>query len=292
MFLAHDAIFAFIAKLSSLAFRHFGYRLFRHSKVSVETMSKVHEEQRRWLADELKKRGWGAKSALAAYLRVRNDAITRILTESNDRPYREISFEELAKMAEFFGSTPPGLSSLVANTPHHEISIDKSGSEQNLAGNLDERPANTTNATSRSPGTIVPQAELVGTRDLPVFGISQIDKGLGMLSVAAVEFASRPEPLLKVPEGYGIIVADDTMSPEHSTGSTALVHPHLPAQVGDTCLFRRVNADGRTEVLIRKLVRITPTSWHVLQYEPRHNVALKRSDWDDCHVTVGNYKRR
>jgi hypothetical protein len=256
-------------------------------------MSKVHEEQRRWLADELKKKGWVAKSALTAYLRVRNDAITRILTESDNRPYREISFDELVKMSEFFGSTPPGLSSLVAGSSHHEISTHKSEGEQNLAGNLDERRAtNATNATSRSPGTIVPQAELVGARDLPVFGMSPIDKGLGMLSVSAVEYASRPEPLLKVPEGYGVIVADDAMSPEHWTGSTALVHPHLPAQVGDTCVFRRVNADGRTEVLIRRLTRITPTAWHVLQYEPRHNVALRRSDWDDCHVTVGNYKRR
>jgi plasmid maintenance system antidote protein VapI len=256
-------------------------------------MSKVHEEQRRWLADELKKKGWGAKSALAKHLGVRNEAITRIITEKDARSYREISFAELVKMAEFFGSAPPGLSSLVASSPHREISTDKSGAEQNKAGIVAGTTSTTAaSATSRSPGTVIPQAELVGNRDLPVFGMSQIDKGLGMLSVSAVEYASRPEPLLKVPEGYGIIVADNAMSPELETGWTALVHPHLPAQVGDTCLFRRVNADGRTEVLIRKLTRITPTSWHVLQYEPRHNVALKRSDWDDCHVTVGNYKRR
>ena len=75
-------------------------------------MSKVHDIQRRWLADEIAKKGWGAKSALAAHLGVRNDAISRILTEKGDQSHRRISVDELVKMAQFFGSTPPGLAAL------------------------------------------------------------------------------------------------------------------------------------------------------------------------------------
>lgn len=251
-------------------------------------MSKTNDQQRRWLADELNKKGWGAKTALAAHLGVRHEAISRIIAGK-----REISFDELVKMSEFFGATPPGLSSLVANSARPESLMDKSESGQNDAGISEGVSAtNTTNATSRSPGSVIPQAELVGNRDLPVFGSSHIGGGGVVLSISAVEFTARPEPLFKVPEGYGVIVPDNTMSPELGMGSTALIHPHLPPEIDDTCVFRRTNADGRIEFLIRKLTRITPTSWHVLQYEPRHNAALKRSDWDACHIVVGNYKRR
>src|ERR1700730_10227279 len=132
-------------------------------------MNRVAEEQRRWLADELDKKGWGAKSALAAHLGVRNDAITRILTERNGRTYREISFEELVKMADFFNSTPPGLGSLITKEGDEIASTNKSKTEQNLVEMFGTFPSSAEHNTTRSgPATIVPQAELVGARDLPV----------------------------------------------------------------------------------------------------------------------------
>lgn len=71
-------------------------------------MKDLHREQRRWLAEQLDAQGRGARSKLAAHLRVRPDAITRMTNLGGRGEGREISGPELALMAEFFKATPPG----------------------------------------------------------------------------------------------------------------------------------------------------------------------------------------
>lgn len=60
-----------------------------------------------WLADQLARRGRGSRKDLAAFLGVRRDAITRMLQDQPGKEPRDISGEELLKMAEFFGEPPP-----------------------------------------------------------------------------------------------------------------------------------------------------------------------------------------
>lgn len=71
-------------------------------------MNSLQENQRRWLADELEKAGRGARTQLAKHLGLRNDAITR-MTNLDAGESREISVDELVRMAQFFKSKPPGL---------------------------------------------------------------------------------------------------------------------------------------------------------------------------------------
>lgn len=73
-------------------------------------MSDKRAEIRDWLAEELQRKGYGAKGELARYLGIRPEGVTRILSEKPGKEGREVAAEELIKMGEFFGSNPPGMS--------------------------------------------------------------------------------------------------------------------------------------------------------------------------------------
>lgn len=129
-----------------------------------------------------------------------------------------------------------------------------------------------------------------GNVDLPVFGTASGGQGGALVMTGdAVDYVVRPAPLLRVKDGYGMIVTGDSMSPQHENGSTALVNPHLPPRNGDTCVFRNHRDDGTVLALIKKLRRSTDDTWYVSQFTPTKEFQLKRSEWQICHVTVGNY---
>lgn len=137
---------------------------------------------------------------------------------------------------------------------------------------------------------IVPGAQLVGDRDLPVFGTAQGGSGALIVTNEPVDWVVRPAPLLRVRDGYGMIVTGDSMAPVHKEGSTALVNPHLPPRSGDTCVFRSHNDTlGEVHAVIKELRRYTDDTWYVRQYNPPKDFTLKRSEWQVCHVTVGSY---
>lgn len=135
-----------------------------------------------------------------------------------------------------------------------------------------------------------PIPPVFGDRDLPVFGTAQGGVG-GALIVTSdpVDYVLRPAPLLRVRDGYGIIVTGDSMSPEHKSGSTALVNPHLPPRVGDTCIFRRHDLDGTVHCIIKELRGETEALWKVRQHNPKKDFTLKKSEWQVVHKTIGNY---
>lgn len=136
---------------------------------------------------------------------------------------------------------------------------------------------------------VTPAAELLGETDLPVFGTAQGGRGALIVTDRAVDWVARPTFLLKVKDGYGMIVTGDSMSPEHKSGSTALVNPHLPPRVGDSCVFRRHDDDGTVHAVIKELRGETATSWKVRQHNPRKDFSLKKAEWQVVHKTVGNY---
>ena len=89
-----------------------------------------------------------------------------------------------------------------------------------------------------------------------------------------------------------MIVTGDSMSPRIESGDTVLVNPHLPPRAGDTCIFRRHEDHGAVEICIKEYVRQTDDLWYVKQHNPKKSFTLKRTEWQICHVTVGNYFRR
>jgi phage repressor protein C with HTH and peptisase S24 domain len=137
---------------------------------------------------------------------------------------------------------------------------------------------------------IVPGADLFGGHDLPVFGTAQGGQdGALIVSEHAVDWVARPTVLLRVQDGYGMIVTGDSMAPEHKAGSIALVNPHLPPRVGDSCIFRSHADDGTNTAMIKEYRGQSETHWKVHQHNPPKDFTLKKSEWQVCHKTVGNY---
>lgn len=154
---------------------------------------------------------------------------------------------------------------------------------------------------SLEPLTKAPKAssrpEPVVEGQFPIHAATAGGKGALVMSDDPVDYLpQRPDPLLRVKGGYGIIVVEDSMSPEFEPGDIALVHPHLPPTVGSTCVFYAKRQDGTVEAMIKRLRRVTGDLWHVRQFNPgdgeKDDFTLKRSEWQTCHVTVGRYSKR
>lgn len=136
---------------------------------------------------------------------------------------------------------------------------------------------------------ILPGADLFAGNDLPVFGTAQGGQGALIVTHGPVDWVARPTVLLRVQDGYGMIVTGDSMAPEHKSGSTALVNPHLPPRVGDSCVFRSHDDDGTVHAVIKELRGETEAVWKVRQHNPHKDYTLKKAEWQICHKTVGNY---
>jgi phage repressor protein C with HTH and peptisase S24 domain len=141
----------------------------------------------------------------------------------------------------------------------------------------------------RGGATILSNAELFGGRlDLPIFGTAEGGQGALIVSDGAVDYGARPTMLLRVQDGYGMIVTGDSMIPEHKPGSIALVNPHLPPRVGDSCIFRS-HKDGTTLAMIKEYRGQTEKHWKVRQHHPPKEFLLDKRDWQTVHRTVGNH---
>lgn len=144
-------------------------------------------------------------------------------------------------------------------------------------------------AGQTTPNKITPGNELVGENDLPVFGTAQGGQGALIVTDRAVDWVVRPAPLLRVREGYGMIITGDSMSPKIDGGDTVLVNPHLPARSGDTCIFRCHDDDGTVHAIVKELRGEASDHWKVRQYNPKKDFTLKKSEWQVCHKIVGTY---
>lgn len=149
---------------------------------------------------------------------------------------------------------------------------------------------------SRDRTMLLPGRHLMGDKDLPVHACAQGGKGALVVSSEPVDWVGRPEPLARVKDGYGIIVSENSMSPEFESGDIALVHPHKPPIVGRTCVFYAERDDGTVEACIKRLRKEAADAWHVTQFNPpdgeKRDYLLKKAEWQKCHVTVGSYKGR
>ena len=135
----------------------------------------------------------------------------------------------------------------------------------------------------------IPSATLFGSMDLPVFGTAQGGDGALIITDRAVDYVARPSVLLRVADGYGMIVTGDSMDPVLKTGSTALINPHLPPRVGDLCLFRCHKDDGSSFAAVKEYRGETETHWKARQYNPPKDFTFKKSEWQDRHRVVGTY---
>lgn len=193
-------------------------------------------------------------------------------------------------LADLLGVPEDQLRGPSSKLPKREyVKLNASTRENSIAGSV--RRPNLPENQQMAPD-ITPGAQLVGERDLPVFGTAQGGSGALIVTDQAVDWVVRPDPLLRVKDGYGMIVTGDSMDPVHKHGSIALVNPHIPWRSGDTCIFRSHREDGDNLAIVKELRRFTDDTWYVRQYNPPKDFTLKRAEWQDCHVTVGNFFSR
>jgi transcriptional regulator with XRE-family HTH domain len=148
-------------------------------------------------------------------------------------------------------------------------------------------------ALSRVPVPVpIPASELVGSRDLDVYGSVEAGEGGIVLSNDPVDRIKRPAPLANVRGGYGVIVVGDSMVPLLRAGDIVLVHPHLPPKLDDLCLFMS-DREGEFKATIKEFRGQTKDTWKVRRYQPaERDYTLKKKDFAKCQVVVGIYKRR
>lgn len=137
---------------------------------------------------------------------------------------------------------------------------------------------------------IIAGASLYADMDLPVFGTSPGVDGTMIITDRPADWVARPSVLLRVADGYGMIVTGDSMDPVLKAGWTALINPHLPPRVGDLCLFRS-HHEGADHAKVKEFRGETETAWKVREYKPDvRDFALKKSEWNDRpQRIVGSY---
>jgi phage repressor protein C with HTH and peptisase S24 domain len=190
-------------------------------------------------------------------------------------------------LAELLGVPEDQLRGPSSKLPKRDYVKVNASSRESLIAGAPQLPL--TSVNEQFSKTLVPGENLFGSNDLPVFGTAQGGHGALIVTDRPVDWVARPTVLLKVQDGYGMIVTGDSMSPEHKSGSIALVHPFLPPKVGDSCVFRNHADDGEVHAIIKQFRGETEVLWKVHQHNPPRDYTLKKSEWQICHKTVGNY---
>lgn len=200
---------------------------------------------------------------------------------------RELHERDRIRLAEILSVSEDQLRGPSSILPKREYIKVVQGTRESLVAGSSRR-TNLSQNQQPSPD-FMPGAQLVGEKDLPVFGTAQGGSGALIVTNEPVDWVVRPDPLLRVKDGYGMIITGDSMDPALKSGSIALINPHLPARVGDFCLFRNHDDDGTTHAVIKEYRGETDAVWKVRQYSPPKDFTLKKSEWQVRHLVVGSY---
>lgn len=226
-------------------------------------MSDLKDKQKLWLAEKLDERGRGARGALAVFLGVRNDVITRMTNLDGQKETREISFVELAKMADFFGEDPPGLavSEAIAKL---------------------SRPAKT---------GLPPVGDPYGPRDFSIYTAAEGGPGEIVRSADPIDWWPRPVEVAQVKGAYGMYIVGTSMEPEFEAGQVAVINPNLPHIAQKPYIFYAETENGVVRATVKRLRRATADHWHVTQHNPppgqKPDFTLPKKLWRIAHRIVG-----
>ena len=176
------------------------------------------------------------------------------------------------------GKNKPGRDKILALSSILNVSVEW------LLGDLINRPK----MEQITNDNVIPSERLFGVTDLPVWGTRQNIDGLMILTPGPVTAVTRPSPLLNVKDAYGLIVADDSMSPALKPGWTALINPILPPVAGNMCVFRDESMKGAVPFRIAMLRRQSREMWYAREINPELDFYLKRPEWVG-HVIIGSY---
>lgn len=97
-----------------------------------------------------------------------------------------------------------------------------------------------------------------------------------------------PPELRSVADAYAVYVAGESMVPSFKPGQIAWVHPHRTARPGqDVIVQLHPEQDGDApEGFIKELVKMTPSTVVVRQYNPPKEITFHREEVKSIHVVV------
>lgn len=151
----------------------------------------------------------------------------------------------------------------------------------------------TSPASSPAAVSIVPGADLVSARKMPVYAAAMGGSGHIIVSFDQIDEVKRPAELENVKGGYGLLVKGTSMVPAFREGDMALVNPHLPpARERNVILYHTPPNGGDVEAMIKELQGWNDREWHLKQWNPVLEFKEFRAEWPVCHRVVGKYDGR
>lgn len=139
------------------------------------------------------------------------------------------------------------------------------------------------NISAPMPAPELPQ------RQIPVYGVAVGgDDGRMKFNGERLDMVGCPPELRAVPNAYAVYVAGDSMVPSFKPGQIAWVHPNRTARPGqDVIVQLHPEQDGDApEGFIKELVKLTPSTVVVRQYNPPKDITFGRDDVKSLHVVV------
>lgn len=143
------------------------------------------------------------------------------------------------------------------------------------------------------PGDVIPQDLLVGEKGMPLYASTEGGDGSIIINFDPVDYLKWPAPLLHIPEGFGVLVAEESMYPVFEPGDVALVNPRMSPRRGKNCvLLSTETGRPRVKSLIKRYQSQTEHKWRVGQWNPQEDFDLSKADWPRCYAVVGKYDAR
>lgn len=141
-------------------------------------------------------------------------------------------------------------------------------------------------------GDIIPRELLVGEKGMPIYASTEGGDGAIVINFDPIDYLKWPGPLLHVPEGFGVLVAEDSMFPAYEPGDIALVNPRMPPRKGRNCVLLGPAEGKRTRSLIKRFRGQSERVWKVSQWNPEEDFELSKAEWPTCYSVVGKYDQR
>ncbi|WP_445490240.1 helix-turn-helix transcriptional regulator [Rhodopseudomonas sp. RCAM05734] len=125
---------------------------------------------------------------------------------------------------------------------------------------------------------------------LSVFALLPEDNGYRFDSTP-VDYIARPEPLLRVRRGYGILIPDNQNHPILRAGDISLANPHLPIRPDNEVIFTRHDDKAKATYSLIATVVDLDESTYTVRHGGSDPYRLSRGDWKYANLFVGKFNR-
>ena len=204
--------------------------------------------------------------------------LRRLMMETGLRP------TELARRA---GLSPSTLTKfLAASGPGHVLST---RTLSRIARATGRRPSPEPLAPGGDIGAVLADPPRPGAVDVPVLGHARGGRdGLFFDNGIVESYVPRPHVLTSVRDAFAVRMSSDSQEPAFRHGDLLYVNPNLPPKPGDDVVIEL--ADGAA--YIKRLLRRTPETLAVRQFNPPRNLSFRAGDIARVHTVVAVVKAR